>query len=89
MRVASFMAVLPRECVSSLVNLSRIASLSLGAIAKIGMAGISGGNVSPILSWRVPARHQQLRGRVSSASSCCAWPTAGGHGVVMKWGCGF
>jgi hypothetical protein len=49
------------------------------------MAGISGGNVSPILRWCVPAGTSfavafHLHPPIVS-------PTAGGHRVVIKWGC--
>jgi hypothetical protein len=50
------------------------------------MAGISGGNVSPILSGRVPAGTNSFAVAFRPHPPT-AQPTAGGHGVVMKWGC--
>jgi hypothetical protein len=50
------------------------------------MAGISGGNVSPILSWRVPARTNSFA-VAFRLHPPIVWSTAGEHGVVMKWGC--
>jgi hypothetical protein len=50
------------------------------------MAGISGGNVSPILSGRVPAGTNSFAVALRPHPPT-AQPTAGGHGVMMKWGC--
>jgi len=47
------------------------------------MAGISGGNVSPILSWRVPAGTNSFAAAFRPHPPT-AQPTAGGHGVMMK-----
>ena len=50
------------------------------------MAGISGGNVSPIPEWRVPAGTNSFA-VAFRLHPPVAQPTAGEHGVVMKWGC--
>jgi hypothetical protein len=50
------------------------------------MAGISGGNVSPILRWRVSAGTNGFAVAFRPHPPIVS-PTAGGHGVVMKWGC--
>jgi hypothetical protein len=50
------------------------------------MAGISGGNVSPILSWRVPAGTNSFAVAFRMHPPIVS-PTAGRHRVVIKWGC--